>query len=651
MLKIIQNIFQRPGFGKTKEKWTADLSRPEKSFFDIKPEISRNAYPEKGSLFIGLKNKSYATRLETPVNIFSDQVINARFRIESPGTKCAAGIMFRMKEKGTYYLAQVSNENFFRFDLIRNGVSKPLIGWIHAYCPGAVSAVRTGGRRNRGSLPDVKLNIIARGDYFIFLVNGKWVAEIRDDSIPGGRSVGGQKNEGRLGFSFESYEITENNGTGGNDHQVFANERSVHERYLCQAWLDFLSVDSRKASVEAEYEKWKDNPEISAESRLYLAESLTFQGRAGEAYDQILKTWKRREEAARSVTATYTEMRARGELLLAARTAERLGKYENAEEYINAYFTVGIAGSVKDPGVTDAIAVKAKLLSFLGKYGDLAEFLSENIKRAEKSGGEPREPALTNPSGTAADSADMKGLPVLHALFGYACMNLQNYKSAAEAWDKAFSLDPDNGLYAVSAADAYEMTGDTKAALNKRLEGGKCFLRQEDNTELEKLIPKLTAAGKRSREARELVEKWAAVSGNVLVKEEKKEKAIKKSTALNSGVTAKRKLKQDTVPEVIQEKSIGKPEIQAKTTKPDAAKRIRNAVAVEVLKQPKIAKMSVDTEKTAKKPSAKVKPVKKIQTATKLKAVSNKLPVVTKPAVKKQAVKTVIPKTPVRKIK
>jgi len=423
-----------------KEKWVADFTKPEKSCFDIKPEISYNAYIEKGSskkgaLFLGLKKKNRMVWLETVHRVYVDQIIEARFRFDHSGGYCAAGIMFRVTGQGSYYLALISSKGYFRLDAVNNNIPKPLIGWTEA--PGLNDCA-------------ANLKIIARGEHLTLFLNGKWIAEAYDASVPGGH----------LGFALISYD--------GDDALKIAGEE-----YICRAWLDFLSVDSRIDTVEAEHEKWNNNIEISAESRFRLAESLAALDYFDAAHSQILKTWKRREEAIKSVMATYTETRNRKELLFAARMASLLGHYATAEEYINICLTMCIDRAEE----LIANAEKAKILSAQNKYSNLIAFLPDYIQQIN----------------TEEDNAD---IPPLYALLGHAHWNLKNYKAAAAAWGKAFSLDRNNGLYAAGAAKALEQTGKKTEALQHYVDGAQCFLRQKNYTELGALIPKLLAVGK-----------------------------------------------------------------------------------------------------------------------------------------------------------
>jgi tetratricopeptide (TPR) repeat protein len=368
------------------EKWLADFSKPEKSCFIIKPEISYNAYLEKRSLFLGLKKKNGLAWLETADRVYVDHVIEARFRFDGYGGHCASGIMFRVTGQGTYYLALVSHKGSFRLDAVHHNIPQPLVDWIET--PGL-----------NGN--DAALRIIIKGGHFIFLLNGTWIAEADDASIPGGH----------LGFALASYDAD-------------SPAPEIKKDLVCLSRLYFLAVDARPAAVAAEYDKWNNALETSAESRLRLAENCASLNRYDAAYGQILKAWKQREEAARSVMATYTDARTGTELLFAARMALKLGQYTAAEEYLN----VRRAMPVNSADELTIAAETAKILSAQNKNEELAAFVSGCIKRAK----------------TGKKNA---GLAPLYALLGHAFWNMRDYKAAAAAWGKAASLDKHNGLY------------------------------------------------------------------------------------------------------------------------------------------------------------------------------------------------------------
>jgi len=504
-LYALSNKIQRKNLsaGFLKERWTANFSKPEKSHLIIIREISYDAKLEKGSLFLGLKKENCMAWLETANRVYVDQVIEARFRFDCPGGYCAAGIMFRIMKKGTYYLALVSSKGYFRLDAVNDKVPRPLVGWTEA--PDANGEM--------ANLEQMALGIIAKGDHLIFTLNGKWIAEVNDSSIPGGH----------LGFALVSYAP-----------ELAEDSPAVTDGHVCQARLDYLSLDSRPNAVRKEYGRWNGGMEmneprrkqrgivrslvelysglntsprggvfnpsarISAESRLCLAETFAALDRFDAAYDQVLKAWKQRENAVRSVSATYTDVRSGKELLFAARMASHLGLYETAEEYINICLSAEINDMPDSANETEVLAEKAKILSALNRFDELAAFLPDYIRKLERE----TKPLAGSPSHS------------LYALLGHAWWNLKNYEAAADAWDTAFNLDKDNGLYAENAADACEMLGKNEEALRYFLAGGNCFLRQADFEKLGALVPKLLVVGLGNQEAHRLAGEWAKGIGD-----------------------------------------------------------------------------------------------------------------------------------------
>ena len=468
-LYILSNKIRRQHYpGKAiKKKWTADFSKPEKIPFDIKPENCYDAYPDRGALGFGLKKTNYMAWVEAPEYYFQDQIIEARFRLDSLGAYAAAGLMFRIHNEGTYYLALVSSKGYFRVDVVRESAPLPLIGWTEAPL-GSPGGARPDSA-DAGPLA-VKLTIIAWGEHLTFFINDSWVAEIDEQSIAGGH----------IGFALTAYES--GNAGGAEENAPAVPEGAEH---TCRAWLDFLSVEPRGKNVEEYHRQWIDSADISADSRLRLAETFAALNAAAPALVQIKKAWERREAAARSVTATYTEMRTRRELLLAARLAVGLERYDEAEEFLNACLEQG-------PDTTEgeaALAEKTRLLVKLKKFPELRDCVLEHIGRGKHD-------------------------PALYALLGHAHWNMEAYEPAAAAWDKAFELDRENGLYAVNAANAYERLDKKDEALRCRLEGGRLFLRQGNDDELGVLIPRLLSLDEGSWEARALAGKWAFGAGN-----------------------------------------------------------------------------------------------------------------------------------------
>ncbi|MDR2109681.1 MAG: tetratricopeptide repeat protein [Spirochaetaceae bacterium] len=256
---------------------------------------------------------------------------------------------------------------------------------------------------------------------------------------------------GRLCFTAASYE---------------ANPSGKETDYTAEAFLEALSVESRILEVEARYEKWAEQTTIAPINRFRLAETFAAMGQPVPALVQLKKNWERPDYR-----------KTPKELLLAARLALGLDLTGEAEEYINGC----VAAGADTPEGREAGTEKAKLLYMMKRYGDLKTY------------------------GEMNGSAD----PVQYVLLGHAYVNLGEHENAAGAYDRAFELDPENGLPAKNAANAYELLGRKAEALDRYLKAGRAFLSQENYTDLGNLVPKLLSLGGQNWEAHGLAGKWA----------------------------------------------------------------------------------------------------------------------------------------------
>jgi len=417
-----------------------------KSPVNIKSESSYNAYLSNTSLELGLKKQNCIAWIEFPGQEYQDHVIDAKFRLDNMNGYAAAGIIFRIMDEDSYYMALVSNKGYFRLDVVKNNIPKSLIAWSEI-----------SDFENTEDITKVSLSIITYGTSLIFIVNGKWLGEVNDNSIT----------YGEVGFIIASYES--DNG-----------QTEKQGEYVCKAMLDYISIDMRVNTIEDCYKKWTDESNIDAKSRLRLAETFAVMDEPLKALDQINRAWKRRDEAISSVTTTYSEVRTRKELLLAARMSFRLGQYNEANEYIDIILEQNPDSAEGKVAYTE----KLKVLTELNQFTQLKEFVFKNLNKI---------------------NMDID----YYTLLGNCYWQLKEFKECAKTWDKAFKLNNENGIFAVNAANAYELSGNLKEALVFYINAGKIFLNQENNGELEVMIPKLTLLGKDNWEARSLIGKWA----------------------------------------------------------------------------------------------------------------------------------------------
>jgi tetratricopeptide (TPR) repeat protein len=459
---LTNKIFQRSREKNEENNLVLDFAKIKTSPFDIKSENSYNSYLSKapedgsGSLVLGLKKSNCIAWVEIPELEYQDHVIEAKIRLDSMGGYASTGVIFRLSDRQSYYLALVSSKGYFRLDVVKDNSPKTLIAW-------------TDFSDFDGT--NIRLEIITYGTTLIFIVNNKWMGEATDDTIT----------EGRLGFVLASYEPAAEGSPPPDIEEEDEGTTPAGGEYTCKAFLDYFSVDERYKTVEEKYIKWTDDANINAESRLRIAETFAVMGEYVKALDQITRAWKRRSDAIRAVsTAADPDVKTKRELLLAARMAFRLERYDEAEEYINAILDEWSA----TPEGKSARAEKIKVLNELNKFPELKEFALKHYDAIEK---------------------DID----FYTLLGRCHWELNEYEPSAQAWKEAFNLDGENGVYAANAANALELAGNKKEALDFYITAGKLFLNQDNQAELAAIMPKLASLGGKNWEARVLAGKWA----------------------------------------------------------------------------------------------------------------------------------------------
>ena len=429
--------------------------------FNIKSESYYSANLSKDALELGLKKTNYIAWTDIPNKEYQDSIIEARIRLDKLDGYAAAGIIFRMTDDSSYYLALVSSKGYFRLDSVKNDAPRPLVAWTEI-----------SNFEKQQNIININLKIITYGTYLIFIVNGKWLAEVSDDS----------NLYGQIGFAASSYEE--------NNKQITENGQ---REYTCKAYLDFISIDTRIITIEENYKQWTNDSNINADGRLRLAETYAVMSEthtvfAQKALDQLNKAWKRRDEVIRTVSAATSEVRTKRELFIAARMAFKLEQYNEAEEFIDTILYLWPDSQEGKLAFTE----KIRILNELNRFKDLKDFILKNPSKINK---------------------DID----YYTLIARCYWELKEYKKSAEAWDRAFKINKEKnpelnskaGVYASNAANAYELTDNKKEALKRYLEAGNIFLNQDNIEELSVLMPKLEFLGSKDWEARALAGKWA----------------------------------------------------------------------------------------------------------------------------------------------
>ena len=303
------------------ERWVADFSKPHRARFVEEQGPTYGCTLGKHGLTLIL-NKGYQLAwVEDPIYRYADLVLEARVELSARGTYGAVGFQIRRADDTSYYSFLLSNKGYFRFDVLFNGTTMPLIGWTE------VSDFKGADDANDQGKGGNSVRIIALGDKFTFIINDKWAGEVVDDTIPAGK----------LAFAVVSYETGGVNITGR---------------------LNSLTVDSRLIEVEAVHLRWNRFIKVDEAARFRLAETFLAMNQPLSALVQIKRIWK-----------TAGNPRNQKELLFAARCAMQLSLYDEAEEYLDRC----IEADLESEESRNALAEKAKLLYLQSRYADLEE--------------------------------------------------------------------------------------------------------------------------------------------------------------------------------------------------------------------------------------------------------------------------------------
>ncbi|MCL2602563.1 MAG: tetratricopeptide repeat protein, partial [Treponema sp.] len=447
-LLFIRNIFRRPKPDPdeiAQEQWHADFNNENRSRFDIKSEISYDANLLPNLISSG---RSLALSLKKTACIAWVHAPDHCYR----DAHFSASI--RINAKGGYaaggvFFRMVDERTYYSLLISSKGyfrLDALLNGMPQPLVGWTELPLFTGAVL--GANESVDFSIIAYGNNITIFIRGHWAAEISNDSIA----------EGDIAFAAASYESA---------GELKGNNSGVP--YVAEVFLDALSVDSRLDEVSALYETWRNSINIDAAARLRLAETFTAMTQYGAAMTQIRK--------AQDAPCHRETQR---ELLLAGRISHAMGRTADAESYIRQCLASGAESAEGREAVTEL----AKVLYAAGRLTELAECCAQAL---EVNGGDP----------------------VLWTFQGHALWDMKKYKKAAESYDRAFKLDPRNGLLAKNAANVYDVMNRPKDALERYLQAGSAFLQAGNYNDLGLLVPILLSRGEHNYQARSLAGKWA----------------------------------------------------------------------------------------------------------------------------------------------
>ncbi len=252
------------------ELWEYDFSRKNKNRFELEDTEDLNSDIINSSLRLTARKPNVFVWSVNNYYRYRDFVLDAVISIDGSNDHSAGGILFRYADKGNYYYMMVSEDGYFRLDIVFNGSPRILIPW---------TACRINSRN------EIRIRIIAHGSLIALFVEDIWVGEIEDDTIDAGYIAFGGQN--------------------------FSNKGSA------LFFLSEIRLESRAVEVELIYFSRVKDKTIPVENRKRLAGRLFESGQYGAVLVQIKKISK--------TTSLDSELS-----FLLARSLGMLGAYQEA---------------------------------------------------------------------------------------------------------------------------------------------------------------------------------------------------------------------------------------------------------------------------------------------------------------------------------
>jgi tetratricopeptide (TPR) repeat protein len=379
---------------------------------------------------------------EAPLYRHSDFVLEGEIAMPRGMPHSACGFLFRYRDEGNFYSLLVSNRGYFRLDLVMSGKPRALVAWTEL--PGAPGGAPADEDRS------YSLRVIARGEHFTITIDDQWAAEAVDDSF----------DSGHIAFAAQTYGANrEDAPLGAGDPRAVAAGDSGAARAEIRFELGSCMVESRPVELESWYYRWNYYVVPDAKARWNLAQTFFAMDESLAAAVQLRKI-----ERLRPLSAD--------ELFLKAETSLRLGLQDEADAALDA--CLGL-----EPGRGDAAEEKANLLYLRGRYPELRDALAVLL---------PSHP----------------GNARLLCLSGHARFSLGDFAGAAKDYGEAADLDPEQALFRMNEARAWDQEGKKAAAADAYLRAARLFSDQGADDDLALALGRLSVLRPKSPEVREI---------------------------------------------------------------------------------------------------------------------------------------------------
>lgn len=431
------------------EQWQADFSKPENCRFTAEtgdgytaaftpPEPAGN---DTGGITLEAQRKHLYAWTVNPVFRYKDVIIEADIRLPEPAKKpdgqdtptdkaggFAAGILFRYISQSTFYALMISDAGWVRLDAVVNSTPMPLLGWI----------------------------------------------KIPDSAHSDADHHGSDHSDPDHSYSDHSNHKEETDTKRAYSIKLIANNTTI-TILINGHWVACCEDDTIQAAGKIAFaiQNWENYPQVTAQLSRFSLNSIPMT--VETAYTE-----------ANEFSAVPPDAR-----ISLAKTLYAMGRY------VPALLQLRAAARLKEPEETDRIL--AGRIYFAQRMLDEAEREFQSVLEANPS----NEEAFGELGGIyyrAERYEDLQRLlqkvpkpmvaqsSFLSNLEGHLYHALGKHQEAAEAYRRAFTISPDQGLFAFHQANELYDCGKKPEAVDAYMQAARAFLQQEAYDDLAEVI-------------------------------------------------------------------------------------------------------------------------------------------------------------------
>lgn len=444
------------------EQWQADFSKPENCRFAAETGDGYTAAftppdpagTNTGGITLEAQRKHLYAWTVNPVFRYKDVIIEADIHLPAPAEPAkkpdvttassdkaggfAAGLLFRYISKSTFYALMISDAGWVRLDAVVNSTPMPLLGWVKI--PGSAH-------------PD---------------------ADHHGSIHPNPDHADSDHSDQDHSYADHSNHNEETNTQGAYSIKLIANNTTI-TIVINGHWVACCEDDTIQAAGKIAFaiQNWETYPQITAQLSRFSLNSIPIT--VETAYTAANEFSAVPPDARISLAKTLYAMGRYVPALLQLRAAARLREPEEADRILagRIYFAQRMLDEAEaefqtvlevNPSNEEAFAELGGIYYRAERYEDLQRLLQKVPK-----------PMMAQSS-------------FLANLEGHLFHALGKHAEAAEAYWRAFTISPDQGLFAFHQANELYDCGKKSEAVDAYMQAARAFLQHEAYDDLAEVI-------------------------------------------------------------------------------------------------------------------------------------------------------------------